>query len=115
MVLMHIEARTGRQISDLFDLMVGTSTGGILALGLSVEDESGKALFTAQQLVKLYEEHGGDIFEQSLWRKVRSVGGILEEAYSHEASCEYASSSIPPTERTLRQRDCSKMSPPCSS
>ena len=40
---------------------------------------------SAQQLVKLYEEHGGEIFEQSLWRKVRSVGGILEEAYSHEA------------------------------
>ena len=29
--------------------------------------------------------HGGKIFEQSLWRKLRSVGGVLEEAYSHEA------------------------------
>jgi len=85
MVLMHLEARTGRQISDLFDLMVGTSTGGILALGLSSDDGAGKPLFTTQKLVALYEDHGAEIFGQSLWRKVRSVGGMLEEAYSHEA------------------------------
>ena len=85
LVLAHLEHHTGKRCSELFDLMVGTSTGGMLALGLSIDDGDGKPLFTAQQLVKLYEEHGGDIFEQSLWRKVRSVGGILEEAYSHEA------------------------------
>ena len=84
-MLAHLEHHTGKPCSELFDLMVGTSTGGMLALGLSVEDGSARPLFSAQQLVKLYEEHGGEIFEQSLWRKVRSVGGILEEAYSHEA------------------------------
>ena len=36
-------------------------------------------------MVKLYGVHGGEIFEQSLWRKLRSVGGIFEEAYSHKA------------------------------
>jgi len=35
-------------------------------------------------VVKLYEEQGDKIFEYSLWRKLRTVGGILEEAYSHE-------------------------------
>ena len=34
-VLDAIEQRTGRPISQLFDLVAGTSTGGILALGLS--------------------------------------------------------------------------------
>jgi len=85
LVLAHLEQQTGKACIELFDLMVGTSTGGMLALGLSMDDGHGKALFTAQQLVKLYEVHGDEIFEQSLWRKVRSVGGILEEAYSHEA------------------------------
>ena len=85
LVLAHLEQQTGKACGELFDLMVGTSTGGMLALGLSIGDGHDKALFTAEQLVKLYEEHGADIFEQSLWRKVRSVGGILEEAYSHEA------------------------------
>jgi len=36
-------------------------------------------------VVRLYEEHGGSIFARSLWRKVRTVGGILEESYSHKA------------------------------
>lgn len=85
LVLTHLERHTGKPCCELFDLMVGTSTGGMLALGLSLKNEVGGPLFSARQLVKLYEEHGAEIFEQSLWRKVRSVGGILEEAYSHEA------------------------------
>ena len=32
--LMEIEKRTGEKIMDLFDWIVGTSTGGIVALGL---------------------------------------------------------------------------------
>ena len=35
-------------------------------------------------MIKLYEDHGERIFEHSLWRKLRSAGGILEEAYSHQ-------------------------------
>jgi hypothetical protein len=35
-VLAEIERRTGRPIADLFDLIAGTSAGGILALGLSI-------------------------------------------------------------------------------
>jgi Patatin-like phospholipase len=34
-VLNYIEERTGKWISDMFDLIAGTSTGGILALGLT--------------------------------------------------------------------------------
>ena len=36
-------------------------------------------------MVALYERHGGEIFERSLWRKLRTAGGLFEEAYSHEA------------------------------
>ena len=36
MVLADIEKRTGKPISELFDLIAGTSVGGILALGLAV-------------------------------------------------------------------------------
>ena len=33
-ILRHVEELTQRRIVDLFDWIVGTSTGGILALGL---------------------------------------------------------------------------------
>lgn len=33
-ILSTLERRTGRKITDLFDWIIGTSTGGIVALGL---------------------------------------------------------------------------------
>ena len=33
-ILRHVEELTHRKITDLFDWIVGTSTGGIIALGL---------------------------------------------------------------------------------
>ena len=85
LVIAHLEQKTGQPASELFDLIVGTSTGGMLALALALQGEDGAPQFNATQMVKLYGVHGGEIFEQSLWRKLRSVGGVLEEAYSHEA------------------------------
>lgn len=85
LVIAHLERKTGKPACELFDLIVGTSTGGILALGLALQDEEGRPLLAAKRMVALYERHGGEIFEQSLWRKLRTVGGIFEEAYSHRA------------------------------
>ena len=85
LVIAHLEKKSRKPAIELFDLMVGTSTGGIVALGLSLPGEGGSPLFHARQMVKLYETHGIEIFEQSLWRKLRTVGGIFEEAYSHKA------------------------------
>ena len=45
----------GRSIGEYFDLVAGTSTGGILALGLA-------AGFTASDLQELYVERGREIF-----------------------------------------------------
>ena len=85
LVVAHLERQMGAPASELFDLIVGTSTGGILALGLSLQDQQGGSLLAAKRMVALYERHGAQIFERSLWRKLRTAGGLFEEAYSHEA------------------------------
>ena len=85
LVVAHLERQMGAPASELFDLIVGTSTGGILALGLSLQDKQGGSLLAAKRMVALYERHGAQIFERSLWRKLRTAGGLFEEAYSHEA------------------------------
>ena len=36
LVLAEIEKRTNKRVADMFDLIAGTSTGGILALGLTI-------------------------------------------------------------------------------
>lgn len=81
MVLAEIEARTGRRVCELFDLVAGTSTGGILALGLTVPGEGGAPRWRATDLVDLYEREGPRIFSASLLREIETVGGVLDERY----------------------------------
>ena len=83
-VLAFIEQQQGKPINQLFDFIVGTSTGGILALALAVRAEGRTQLQSADQLVNLYERDGPRIFDNSLWRRLRSIGGLVEESYSHE-------------------------------
>lgn len=56
-ILAELEQRhlAGRSISTCFDLIAGTSTGGILALGLG-------AGLTARQLLDLYVHRGREVF-----------------------------------------------------
>lgn len=85
LVLAELERRTGRPIWTLFDLIAGTSTGGILALGLvKRKGRAKKAAYRAQDLVALYEEDGPRIFQRSVWHRVRSMGGVSEEKYPSE-------------------------------
>lgn len=69
------------RLADYFDFMAGTSTGGILAcLYLFPDSEHpGRPLFSAKDAVDLYLERGDDIFDISLWRKIRSDAGTLDE------------------------------------
>jgi patatin-like phospholipase/acyl hydrolase len=85
LVLAEIEKRTGKPISELFDLMAGTSTGGILTLGLNIPNENGKARYTAQDLVNLFRNNGRQIFSKNGWRSIMTGLGILDEKYSHRS------------------------------
>ncbi|MDQ3666531.1 MAG: patatin-like phospholipase family protein [Acidobacteriota bacterium] len=60
-VLVEVEKLTQRPVSKLFDLIIGTSTGGILALGLTRPRNNAPA-FSAAQLLDLYLKDGENIF-----------------------------------------------------
>lgn len=55
--LSHIEEHTDKRIVDHFDLVVGTSTGAIIALGLA-------AGMPAQEILKFYQRLGKEVFAQ---------------------------------------------------
>jgi len=76
LVLAEIEKRSDRRIFELFDLIAGTSTGGILACALCAPDP-----LPAEQLVGLYEDEGPAIFDRSVWQRIRSADGLLDEKY----------------------------------
>ena len=75
-ILQHFEEHFKCSISDHFDMLCGTSTGGMIALGLSLKKP-------AAELVKFYKEQGPlifpnrssnrfarmyDTFRQTLWK-----------------------------------------------
>jgi len=82
-LLWEMEVNTGKPISELFDLIAGTSTGGILAAGLTMPDRDSavKPQFSAKEMFQIYENRGKDIFKRSLWNVISSIGGILDERY----------------------------------
>lgn len=80
MVLEEIERRTGRPICDLFRLIAGTSTGGLLALGLSLDDGSKRPKYSAAAMVGVYRDDGETIFHQTILREV--VSPLVGPKYS---------------------------------
>lgn len=64
-LLAGLEEDLGRPVVSLFDLVVGTSTGGIIALGLG-------AGLTPREILDFYVSEKDSIFPDALgWRKVR--------------------------------------------
>ena len=82
--LAELEARAGKPIAELFDLIAGTSTGGIIALALARPGEDGAPAWSAATLVELYEREGPSIFSRPLGHKVRTIGGLIDEKYPSE-------------------------------
>ena len=83
--LVELEERTGRPVCELFDVIAGTSTGGVLAVGLTVPDGQGKPKYTAKQLRAAYFEYGDVVFHRRLLRSVTTMGGVLGPTYSPHA------------------------------
>lgn len=81
MLLAEIERRTAQPASELFDLIAGTSTGGIIAMGLVTPGPDGKPAFSAADGVAIYEELGPQIFSRSKKDVLHSLGGVLHERY----------------------------------
>ncbi len=80
-ILAEIEKQTGKPVASMFDLIAGTSTGGIIALGLTKPDNRGKPEHSAESLVRLYENEGNRIFHQSFLRMIDKLGSLLDEKY----------------------------------
>jgi patatin-like phospholipase/acyl hydrolase len=83
-VLAHIESRIG-PLAQHFDLIAGTSTGGIIAVGLTCPRPGTKQpLYTAAELRGLYEKHGREIFRIPVLQMIGSGLGLLDEKYQNK-------------------------------
>ncbi|MDA0170339.1 patatin-like phospholipase family protein [Solirubrobacter taibaiensis] len=76
LVLAEMERRTGRGIASMFDLIAGTSTGGILACALTMPEP-----MTAVEAAGFYEQDGPKIFNKRTLKAITSAGGLIDERY----------------------------------
>ncbi len=74
-ILVYWEKRRSIRIVDHFDLITGTSTGGIIALGLGLG-------FSAQEILKFYLEEGEGIFPDEFFGGPKQW---IKTKYSDEA------------------------------
>jgi uncharacterized protein len=86
--LAKLEEHLDRPIGSYFDLIAGTSTGGIIAIGLGLGLPAG-------EILKLYEECGPEIFDQHhgpvktwLGQRVRGAWNLLGTKYSSDPLCD---------------------------
>ncbi len=95
-VLHEIERANGR-LTDHFDMLCGTSTGGLIALGLA----AGKL---AGEIVQFYKEWGSTIFPRAGWfhRRRRAAGFFVGGGKYSDANLKRAVNEIL---GTLRVRD----------
>lgn len=81
--LQELSKNPSLRIADCFDMIAGTSTGGILTcLYLCPDGNTGRPKFSATDAVDLYLEYGDNIFDVSLFRRISSLDGLTEEKYS---------------------------------
>ncbi|NIR58711.1 MAG: patatin [Gammaproteobacteria bacterium] len=81
LVLQRIEERTRKPVAELFHLMAGTSTGGVIAAALAAPKADGTPRLTAAQAAAMYREEARTIFARSLWDGVASLGATADARY----------------------------------
>ena len=81
-VLAELERLAGRPTHELFDLIAGSSAGGLVAAALCVPGEEGGARWTATEVTGLFEREGARIFQRSMRRAVRTRFGFSRPRYS---------------------------------
>lgn len=72
---------TDARLSDYFDLLAGTSTGGILTCMYITPDEKGRPKFTAQEAVDMYLNKGSKIFSIPFGRRILNIFGLFRAKY----------------------------------
>lgn len=80
-VLVELQRRLPRPIVEYFDVVAGTSTGGLVASAVCAPGPSGGPRYTPEQILEFYVRDCRQIFHRSLGWVVESLGGLRRPKY----------------------------------
>jgi len=85
-ILQKIEELSGKKVHELFDMMAGTSTGGLIVSCLTLKEtpESTKPKYTLDDLAKIYTTDGSTIFPiaTGIDKWIRSILTLFRPEFS---------------------------------
>lgn len=85
LVLQEIERRTKRPIASMFDVMAGTSTGALIALGLSVPSDDGTTpKYGTADILAIYKDRRKELFDRPFLHALTSLWGLAGPKYPSE-------------------------------
>lgn len=90
-ILMEIERRLGgdHSITEYFDVMSGTSAGGIIVLLLNVPRKNGEAMYNSRAVNEIYHRFAKDVFRTSIWNRMGNLWGWSGAKYSGKSLEEF--------------------------
>ncbi|SMM99410.1 Patatin-like protein [uncultured Candidatus Thioglobus sp.] len=80
--LQQLSGNTGARLADYFDLLAGTSTGGLIVASLLTPDKNNRPKYSAAEIVDLYLKNAEAIFQSSFIQGIKSASGLLDVKYN---------------------------------
>jgi patatin-like phospholipase/acyl hydrolase len=80
-MLTALQERLDRPVVEYFDVVAGTSTGGLLAAGLCAPADPGGPRYTLEDILGFYTRDCHRIFHRSTVWKIESVDGMAKPKY----------------------------------
>ncbi|WP_020567871.1 patatin-like phospholipase family protein [Neolewinella persica] len=76
-ILRKLEEETGQSVTDMFDVIAGNATGGIIAMGLA-------AGMKIENIAEIYRDQAGFILPSSFWRRVWNPVNLFAPRYPNK-------------------------------
>ena len=80
-LLIALQERLSRPLVACFDIVAGTSTGGLVASALCAPDAAGASRYSPQQILDFYKQDCHQIFQRSELWTIESLDGMRRPKY----------------------------------